>query len=170
MVSTADDRFSQAYGRFEFRARVSPAQSPGLHSALWLYPASLRYGPWPASGEIDVAEMYSLHPDRAIPFIHYNAAGSDPTVTNNDCLISDLADFHRYVAEWTPAGIKIYYDGQLCLQHAFNPVAPLSAPQPFDQPFYVVLTQALGVGTNAFDPASTPLPATTEIDYVRVWK
>ena len=39
-----------------------------------------------------------------------------------------------------------------------------------DQPFIVSLTQALGVGTNAFDPSTTPLPATTQIDYVRVWK
>ena len=34
----------------------------------------------------------------------------------------------------------------------------------------VALTQALGIGSNAFDPATTPLPATTQIDYVHVWK
>ena len=41
---------------------------------------------------------------------------------------------------------------------------------PFDQPFFVALTQALGVDTNVFNPATTPLPATTQVDYVRVWK
>jgi hypothetical protein len=46
----------------------------------------------------------------------------------------------------------------------------VAAPAPFDQPFFIALTQALGVGTNSFNPATTPLPATTSIDYVRVWK
>jgi hypothetical protein len=46
----------------------------------------------------------------------------------------------------------------------------VSSAAPFDQPFFIALTQALGVGTNALDPSSTPLPATTSIDYVRVWK
>jgi hypothetical protein len=34
----------------------------------------------------------------------------------------------------------------------------------------VELTQALGSGSNAFMAGSTPLPATTEIDWVRAWK
>jgi hypothetical protein len=34
----------------------------------------------------------------------------------------------------------------------------------------IALTQELGIGGNAFNPASTPLPATTEVDYVRVWR
>jgi hypothetical protein len=33
-----------------------------------------------------------------------------------------------------------------------------------------VLTQALGIGLNGFTPGTTPLPATTRVDYVRVWK
>jgi hypothetical protein len=34
----------------------------------------------------------------------------------------------------------------------------------------IALTQELGIGPNLFDPATTPLPATTSVDYVRVWK
>jgi hypothetical protein len=45
----------------------------------------------------------------------------------------------------------------------------VASPAPFDQPFFLSLTQALGVGTNS-PTASTPLPATTLVDYVRVWK
>jgi hypothetical protein len=52
---------------------------------------------------------------------------------------------------------------------SWNPAAPLVKPQPFDQPFFINLTQALGIGANLFDPATTPLPATTQVDYVRVW-
>ena len=51
-----------------------------------------------------------------------------------------------------------------------DPASPLVGSQPFEQPFFVALTQALGVGSNEFGPATTPLPATTEVDYVHVWK
>lgn len=162
-------RFSQTYGRFEIRARFPASQSAGLQSALWLYPQELKYGPWPHSGEIDIAETYSKYPDRAIPYLHYTQTGPDPTATNNDCLIDDVSEFHTYAAEWTPTSITITYDGATCLVHSWNPAAPLTKPAPFDQPFIVVLTQALGIGDNTFSPASTPLPATTQVDYVRVW-
>jgi beta-glucanase (GH16 family) len=171
MVSTALGRFSQTYGRFDVRAKISSAQVKGLHSALWLWPVdSKRYGPFPGSGEIDIAEMYSQYPDRAVPYIHYNEAEPDPSVTNYSCLISNLADFHTYTLEWTASSIKISYDGKTCLVHNWNPASPLVRPQPFDQPFMIALTQALGVASNEFDPATTPLPATTVVDYVRAWK
>jgi Glycosyl hydrolases family 16 len=170
MVSTWD-RFSQAFGRFEIRAKISDAQVKGLQSALWLWPDdATRYGPWPASGEIDIAEMFSQYPDRAIPYIHYEQTEESGHVTNTSCLIADLDEFHTYAVEWTATGIRVLFDDQTCLVHLWNPESPLVSPQPFDQPFLVVLTQALGIGTNEFDPATTPLPATTEVDYVRVWK
>ncbi len=66
--------------------------------------------------------------------------------------------------------MTILYDGKTCLVDRWDPAAPLVAPEPFDQPFFLALTQALGVNTNAFEPGITPLPATTQIDWVRVWK
>lgn len=162
-------KFSQAYGRFEIRARFPDAKVAGLQSALSLYPQDLKYGAWPASGEIDIAETYSEYPDRVIPYLHYVQPAYDPTVTNTDCLIKDVSAFHTYAAVWSPTSITITYDGATCLVHKWNPAAPLKSPAPFDQPFIVFLTQALGIGDNAFDPATTPLPATTQIDYVHVW-
>jgi beta-glucanase (GH16 family) len=169
MVSTWG-RFGQAFGRFEVRARISDTQVKGLQTAFWLWPVDAnRYGPWPASGEIDIAEMFSQYPDRAIPYLHYHAEPS-ANVTNNYCFVSDLDEFHTYAVEWTSSGIRVMYDGQTCLETLWNPASPLKSPQPFDQPFLIALTQALGAGTNEFDPATTPLPATTEVDFVRVWK
>lgn len=164
-------KFTQAYGRFEVRAKLPAATVKGLQESFWLWPAnSVKYGPaWPASGEIDIAEIYSQYPDRAIPFIHYNPAAYDPKVTNNYCLISNIAAFHSYAVEWTSTAITVVYDGHTCLVDNWNP-ASLVKPQPFDQPFMIALTQALGIGTNAFSPATTPLPATTQVDYVRIWK
>ena len=162
--------FSQTYGRFEVRAKLPPAAVKGLQESFWLWPVnSVKYGySWPQSGEIDIAEVYSQYADRAIPYIHYVPAVTDPNVTNVNCLINDISAFHSYVAEWTPTTITIKYDGQTCLTDTFN-AAGLQPGQPFDQPFMVALTQALGIGTNTPD-ANTPLPATTQVDYVRVWK
>ena len=160
-------KFSQTYGRFAVRAKFPATKVKGLQEAIWLWPDDpLKYGPWPHSGEIDIAEVYSVNNDRAIPFIHY-AATDYTDVTNNYCLLNP-AQFHTYVAEWTETSIRILFDGVVCIDHEIAPVSPLEAPQPFDHPFMVALTQALGVGTNAWT-TSTPMPATTEVDYVRVW-
>ncbi|HJR24893.1 MAG TPA: glycoside hydrolase family 16 protein [Acidimicrobiales bacterium] len=164
-------RWSQAYGRFEVRAQFPGAKVQGLQSAIWLWPDKpTKYGPWPYSGEIDIAEAYSVHPDRVIPYIHYVPMAGDSKVTNNYCMIADVSDWNTYVVEWTTKTITIIYNGKVCTSTNWNPALPLLKPQPFDQPFMIALTQALGIGKNAFDPSLTPLPATTNVDYVRVWK
>ena len=71
---------------------------------------------------------------------------------------------------WTTDSITITFDGQTCLGRVGPGTAPLVKPQPFDHPFMVALTQALGQTANSFDPLLTPLPATTDVDYVHVWK
>jgi beta-glucanase (GH16 family) len=174
MVSTYG-LFSQAYGRFEVKAKLPAATVSGLQSSLWLYPNSLTYGEWPLSGEIDIAETYSQYPTVAVPYLHYNydTSTADPAtsiniVTNDACTI-DPNVFNDYVVEWTPSTISMIYNGQTCLVDHWIPSSALTAPQPFDQPFFINLTQALGLATNNFDPATTPLPATSEIQYVRAW-
>lgn len=163
-------KFSQAYGRFEVRAAFPAATVAGLQSSLWLWPNNpLQYGAYPASGEIDIAEEYSLHADRAIPYVHYVPAALDWSITNNYCTISDVSAFHDYVLNWTSTSLSVTFDGKQCISDTWNPASPLVKPQPFDQPFFINLTQALGIGSNVFNPATTPLPATTQIDYVRVW-
>jgi hypothetical protein len=71
---------------------------------------------------------------------------------------------------WTPGSFTITINGNTCLVDNYVPDDGLTSPEPFDQPFFIALTQALGINANAFNPATTPLPATTSIDYVRVWK
>lgn len=39
---------------------------------------------------------------------------------------------------------------------------------PFSRPFFMILTQALGVGANELSQSRTPLPATMRVDWV-VW-
>ena len=163
-------KFSQTYGRFEVRAQLPSATVAGLQETLWLWPNNDKlYGAEPTSGEIDFAEFYSNHPGLVIPYVHYTPATWDPNVSSLNCSIGDPAAFHDYSVVWSPSSLTIEVDGNTCLVDAWNPAAPLSAPAPFNQPFFLALTQALGINSDAFDPATTPLPATTSVDYVRVW-
>jgi beta-glucanase (GH16 family) len=162
------DRFSQKHGRFSIRAKFPAATVAGLQSALWMWPQSNSS----ASGEIDIAEEYSQYADRVIPTLHYaydswtvNAATSTNLATNYFCMIGNVNAFHQYTLIWSATNITVQYDGQTCLSDNF-----VSTADVFDEPYFLILTQTLGIGTNAFDPASTPLPASTQVDWVRAWK
>jgi beta-glucanase (GH16 family) len=163
--------FSQTYGLFAVRAKFPAATVAGLQSSLWMWPQNL--ATTGLHGEIDIAEEYSAYSDRVIPYLHYaydtsttNTSTDTNVVTTSGCLISNVNAFHTYAVQWNSATISIYYDGKTCLVDNLEP----SGTSPFDQPFFVELTQALGSGGNAFDAASTPLPASTVIDWVRAWK
>lgn len=164
-------KFAQTYGRYAVRAKFPAATVAGLQSTLWLWPQNnIATG---LTGEIDIAEFYSRYPDRAIPYLHYvyDPKTSDPktqtnVVTNNYCLIADVNAFHEYAVEWTPSTITVQFDGKTCL---VDRIASVGA-SPFNQPYFIALTACLGITTNAFDPARTPLPATTQVDWVRAWK
>lgn len=173
MVTTAAG-FSQTYGRFEVRALLPQTTIAGLQETLWLWPVNpRRYGSWPASGEVDLSEFFSQYSNLDVPFLHYSySAGTADSATNtnaitNDCSIS-LTQYNDYAVTWSPGSFTITINGTPCLTDNYV-ASNVTPPAPFDQPFIVALTQALGVGTNSYRTI-TPLPATTSIDYVRVWK
>jgi Glycosyl hydrolases family 16 len=163
------DKMELTTGRVEIRAKFPAATVTGIHSALWMYPREMTYGPWPRSGEIDIGEYYTRYPDRAIPYLHYDTDSPDP-VTNTQCFIRNPRTFHTYTLEWTPGLITIDYDRKRCLTHHIDAKAPLTGSAPFDKPFFLILTQTLGIGQNPFNASTTPLPQTMEIDRVRIWQ
>jgi beta-glucanase (GH16 family) len=172
---TSYTKFSQAYGQFEVRAKLPTTTAKGLQETFWLWPNdATKYGPRPASGEIDFAEFYSSWSGLDVPYLHYNYDASTASAATNTNLVTaytcpiNYGEFNTYSAMWTPGTISIRVNGTTCLTDNYKATG-LTSPAPFDQPFFLVLTQALGIGTNAFDPATTPLPATTQVDYVRVW-
>jgi beta-glucanase (GH16 family) len=159
--------FVQAYGRFEARVRFAPGK--GLHSAWWLWPKNAAYGS--QSGEIDIAEHYGAFPGIVSPYVHIRDGGVDRGRGAYCKVAFNEIGFHKYAVEWLPlTGMRFLYDGRVCM--TFNnwvPGAPLTYPQPFDQPFFLNLTLALGTGTNEVT-SKTKFPATMYTDYVRVWK
>jgi beta-glucanase (GH16 family) len=167
--------FSQQYGYFQARAEIPASTAKGLQETLWLYPENeTLYGPWPDSGEIDYAEFYSNYPNNDIPDVVYPGSSNDPNAQADDCVIagqSPTGQFHTYALSWTPTTITTYYDGVACMTDVYAPyvTSPDVAPEPFNQPFFLAFTAALGVGSDVPGTA-TPGRATTKLDWVRVWQ
>jgi beta-glucanase (GH16 family) len=159
--------FSQQYGRFEARFRTEKTDQPGLQEAWWLWPDDREgaQGSWPLTGEIDIAETYSQYPGLGVPYLHYTAndnGGPIPGVnTSWDCR-ADRGVWNTYTLVWTATSLQVYVNGTSCLRNT-------SANPAFMKKYILNLTQALGHGSNAYT-GSAPMPATMDVDYVRVWK
>ncbi len=170
--------FSQRYGYFQVRAEMPASSVPGLQETLWLYPENeTLYGPWPESGEIDYAEFYSNYPDDDVPAVHYPGSANDPNATTADgCATAEsptAGQFNTYALSWTPTTITTYFNGVPCTTDHYGSyvASPDTAPEPFNQPFFLAFTSAFGMtGSDTFEPGTTPLPATMKIDWVRVWQ
>jgi beta-glucanase (GH16 family) len=163
--------FYQTYGRFEVRAKFPASTLAGLQSSLWMWPENNTLTG--LTGEIDIAEWYSAQADRAIPYLHYtydnttiSLTNNINVVTNNYCTIADASQFHTYTVTWTASQFKIDFDGTNCLTDNYIPLGT----SPFNQPFFVALSQGLGIGKNAYVAGTTQLPAVTQVDYVHAWK
>ena len=67
-----------------------------------------------------------------------------------------------------------YYDGMACLTDTYAPYVDEPRhrrPAPFNQPFFLSLTVALGdFNGDQYRPGVTPLPATMKVDWVRAWQ
>jgi beta-glucanase (GH16 family) len=170
--------FSQTYGKYEVRAKLPDVRSYGVQETFWLWPVDpTRYGAQhPASGEIDFAEFYSRYPDLVIPYLHYLNGTVDTSTNRNivtayNCSIN-YGQFNTYGLEWYPGQLKIFVNGALCLENNYDATnAPADHPYaPFDQPFFLALTQAMGTYGNEYDTNVVPDTVSTQIDYARIWR
>ena len=157
--------FSQQYGHYEIKMRTTATTAPGLQESVWMWPDD-RYGAvnWPTSGEIDVAELYSSYPNLAIPYLHYTAndnAGAVPGTNTAWTCSAQRGVWNTYTVDWTATSITVGINGATCLVNT-------SADPAFQKRYILAISQALGMGSNALTSATT-LPATTDVDYVRVW-
>lgn len=166
---TSSTRFTQTYGRFEFRAKLPWTKAAGSHSALWLYPQDHAYGRWPYSGEIDVAEWFSAAASKVYPSVHYARENRRLSTGYNCTMPTASTAYHRYAVEWTPTTMRFLYDGQVCHIHSWVAASPMVGSRPFDRPFYLVMTQVMGQGWNA-RTSKTPAVSVLQIDWVRVWR
>lgn len=159
---------SWTYGYFE--ARLKLPKGKGTWPAFWMMPKN--YTAWPDDGEIDIMEEVGYRPNWTSSSIHckayYHSIGTQKTAER--FIDTAESDFHIYALEWTADFIKTYVDGELLFTFN-NDKAGNKDTWPFDAPFYLKLNLAWGGdwgGAQGVDESA--LPATYEIDYVRVFQ
>jgi beta-glucanase (GH16 family) len=157
------------YGRIEVRAQLPDGM--GLWPAIWMLPTEKKYGIWPKSGEIDIAETVGYTPDSVYQTIHtgsYN--GMLGTQKASLIPVPKLySSFHTYSIEWTADFILFMIDG---VGHQLFKRTPQDSDKwPFDQLFHLVLNVAVGGdfgGKKGVD--EKVFPRQLKVDYVRVYQ
>lgn len=179
-------KFDFRYGRVEIRAK--PAAGQGMWPALWMLPSTWEYGPWPASGEIDIMEHVNLGtggPDdnQLHGTLHYGMpwpqwsswGGSTPLQNPQD-------DFQTYALEWEAGELRWFVNGKHYQTQTsegwYNYVwggqeggfAPAPGHAPFDQDFHIILNLAVGGDWPGEPDRGWEAPREMLVDYVRVYE
>lgn len=160
------------YGIFEARLRLPKGK--GTWPAFWMMPVNNNFAtnPWPLCGEIDIMEEVGYNPNFTSSSIHCDAynhvKGTQKTRERYTSGAQD--DFHVYRLEWSASGIRTFVDDNPLLDFPNDGKGNVST-WPFNRPFYLILNLAWGGdwgGAQGLDESC--LPATMEVDYVRVFQ
>jgi beta-glucanase (GH16 family) len=170
--------FSTKYGRVEINAKLP--QGDWLWPAIWMLPKRNEYGPWPASGEIDIMESRGNAPGYAgqgndwfSSTLHWgtNWDQNRYELTHFEHQHSESlgAKFHTYGLYWDDKQLYTYLDdpSNKMLQVDFtkqsfyqrgrfpatfdNPWVGEDNSAPFNREFYIIFNLAVG-GTNPYFP------------------
>lgn len=163
------DHFSYQYGKLVIRAKLPVGQ--GLWPAIWLLPQHQTYGPWPASGEIDIMEAKGRLPQQVSGTLHYGKAWDDKATDEYAYQLpnSTINEFHEYGLEWDEHSIRWLVDGHCYAEHLLkNDNTPYVIP--FDQPFYVVLNLAVGGWYDRVEVDETAFPAHMTIEGIWLYE
>jgi beta-glucanase (GH16 family) len=179
------------YGMVEVRM-ATPKIGVGLWPAAWMLGTSPQA--WPRKGEIDIMEMGGrqpaglppispdqfvganvifFHPDACVPGNETCAASTAWQTKNWYTPSRSLANrFVTYRLYWTDTQMRFTVVDNGREYDMYKSPITIASPA-LNEPFYLLLNMAVG---GNFTPAATPaqvtapLPATTYVDYVRVYE
>ena len=160
-ILTTYDSFKFTHGYAEIRGNLP--KGDGLWPAFWL----LNGYYVDQQPEIDIIETRGSTPAELVHSYHLSPTqGEDPSYTwstfSTDTEQGYTGSFHTYGVAWTPDRIDFYVDGVKRHSHTGSTVST--------QIMYVLLNLAVG-GNFTYQPVDeSVLPATFEVDYVRVYQ
>lgn len=164
---TTKNTFPFQYGTIEVRAKLPKGK--GTWPAIWMLSKNMKK--WPDDGEIDIMEHVGYNEGFVHGSVHtkkYNhVTGTQKTDT---IIIKDATEnFHVYRADWTPEKIEMFVDNQKYFTYIKSETA--YEAWPFDQPFYLILNQAVGGNWGGKEGVDDSIyPQKFLIDYVRIYK
>ncbi|MBB5706413.1 glycoside hydrolase family 16 protein [Sphingopyxis panaciterrulae] len=174
------------YGRIEVRAKLPQGQ--GTWPAIWMLPEDARYGPWAASGEIDILEAVNLGvrcedcgdgtENRILGTLHFGGAWPDNRHKGAEvALPAPLDGWHVFGLVWREGRIDWTVDGRIYATQVAGAWATTGSSDPaapFDRPFHLILNLAIGGGlaesrgVGGVDDLG--YPKRMAVDWVRVWQ
>jgi hypothetical protein len=162
--------FSYTYGYYEGRVRIP--RGNGYWPSMWELPVQGGQGAagWPDTGEMDVFEIPGNNPTEYHFTAHWGGSGGacGHPCSPQQATISDAsAGWHVFGLDWEPDGLTWYVDGQK-MGHTVTDAGAVK-----NTPFFLIANLSVG-GTwgplGAGVDASTPFPASMDIDYLRVYQ
>jgi len=160
---------SWKYGRIDIRAALPKGQ--GIWPALWMLGDNFSSVGWPSCGEIDIMEMIggAGNNERTV---HGTAHWSDngahaqygDSYTLNTGIFAD--EFHVFSIVWNANGINWLLDN--VVYNTLN-TTPAQLAE-FQEKFFFIFNVAVGGNWPGSPDATTQLPQTMYVDYVRVFQ
>ena len=163
------------YGRIDVRAKLPYSQ--GIWPALWMLGENISTVGWPSCGEIDIMELIggAGYNDATV---HGTVHWYDPSICSDqnplchalygqaNSLASGIYydEFHVFTIIWTTNSIKWLRDD---IQYNELNISNLSA---FQNNFFFIFNVAVGGNWPGYPDASTVLPQTMVVDYIRVFQ
>lgn len=164
------NKFAQAYGRFEARIKIPSGQ--GMWPAFWMLGSNIESAGWPACGEIDIMENIGRQPALVHGTIHGPGYSGDKGISHQYALPGDpplWKKFHVYSVVWSPGSITFLID-----KKAYATVTPRDLPPDthwvYNRPFFLLLNLAVGGKWPGNPDQTTQFPQSLLVDWVRVWQ
>ena len=166
------DTYTVKYGKIEVRATMP--KGIGTWPAIWMWPENYSIKDnKPASGEIDITEVYGDNFRKVTGTAHALKAdntyksffGSNLKIRKDE----NLEGYNTYAIEWSEKEIVWLFNGRKYKKVKTKNILKY-AKNPFDQPYYIMINLALQEKTGN-DPATLKdFPTEMKIDYVRVYQ
>ena len=162
------NKFSQAYGRFEARIKIPRGQ--GIWPAFWMLGTNIVPVGWPTCGEIDIMEKAWLT-DHIQHALHWDGYSPSPLAGSAGLQVLNMGmndgGWHVFGLDWTPTNYVFYVDGTQTYSTNAGGVSQV--------PEYVMLTEEVGnfgSGPDAWGTGpitNATLPDYYLVEYVRIY-